>query len=752
MNLPQKWIRPAIPALTAAVTFAVFLPSLRNGFLTWDDALSLFGNVNYRGLGPEQLRWMFTSFPLGPYTPLAWMSLGFDYCVWGMKPFGYHLTSVVLHSLNALVFYFLCRKLLALAAGPFPAEKEKELSLAAAFAALFFAINPLRVEPVAWISGRHDVLACLFYMLAVLWYTAQYCAGRERTPFRRRLLPALAAFLLALLSKGMAISLPVALIVLDVYPLKRLPGPQGRWFCRETRQVWLEKVPFFLLALVFGAVGYAGQLRAGSLSTFQEFGVSYRCAQVLFGTAFCVWKTLLPLKLLPLYRLPEGAGLLNWQPLLSGTLVAAITASVIAARRRWPAGLAVWLCYLAALAPVSGIVKINTQSAADRYTYIACLGFAVLAGAGFLAGRRAAGGRFKNLCLALACLVLAALGHLTWNQQKVWRDSETLFRYALSVDPQLDYAHNNLALELNRQKKTDEAIHHYEEALRINPRFAPAHKNLGAILAARGRPDQAVEHYIEARRLAPEHKETTLEQCGILAALGRFDEALKQCQEALKLTPNDARVHNNTGLVLAAQGRPDAAAGHYREALKIDPGFAQAHNNLAAALNQQGRFEEAVAHYLKAVKLKPDYAEAYYNLGQNLAALGRFDEAVTHYRAALKIKPGLALAHNNLGTALSALGRLDEAVGEYQEALRLRPDLAVAHYSLGAVLYKQGKLEQSGGQYEAALTLDPEYAEAHYNLSYVLYRQGKREQALEHYRKAIKLAPALGSAAAQGQR
>lgn len=745
----KTWTRLALPALAAAIVFAVFLPALDNGFLDWDDSFGLLANRDYRGLGWQQLRWMFTTFGLGPYTPLNWLTLGFDHLLWGLNPFGYHLTNAVLHALNSLVFYFLCRSLLTLAAGNSAADKGTEIPLSAAFAALFFALHPLRVESVAWISGRHDILSCLFYLLAVLWYIAPRAEGREKYSFRNRLLPPLAAFLLALLSKGMAISLPVVLVVLDIYPLKRLPAGSGKWFSPEARRVWLEKLPFFVLALIFGAVGYAGQAKVGALGSYQDFGFGARVSQMVFGAAFYVRKTLAPLDLSPFYRLPGEGGLLNWRILLAGTAIAALTVAALALRRRRPAFLAVWACYLAMLAPVSGIVKINAYAAADRYAYLSCLGFAVLAGAGFLSCRQAAGGRFKTICLAAACLVLSVLGLLSWRQEKVWRDTETLWRQAITADPGCDYAQTRLGFVLEKQGKTDQAILHYKEALRLDPRNAQANVYLGHALSSQGSSDKAAGHYLKAAQLRPD--DANIEHSGILAAQGRLDEALDSGLAALKSDPGDAREHNNLGFVLAAQGRTDEAVGHYREALKLAPGFAQAHNNLAIALNEQDRLEEAIAHYLEAVRLKPDYAEAYYNLGQNLAARGRFGEAAGHYRTALRITPGLVEAHSNLGTALSALGRPDEAVAEYREALRLRPGFAVAHYSLGAVLHKQGKLDEAGRQYEAALKIDPEYAQAHYNLSFVLYNQGRKEQALEHYNRALQLDPSL-RAAAQGGR
>jgi tetratricopeptide (TPR) repeat protein len=741
----NKWVRPALALLAAAAVLAVFLPALRNGFLDWDDSANFLENLNFRGLGWAQLRWMFTTFHLGPYQPLSWVTLGADYLAWGLNPFGYHLTNVLLHCLNAALFYFLCLRLLAPAAGKGnePAGGT-ELQLAALFAALVFALHPLRVESVAWVTERRDVLSGSFFLLSLLTYLKLHSGGAGAPEAKRRWLP-LGAFALALLAKGMAVTLPLALLILDVYPLRRLPGGPGKWSAPGTRAVWLEKAPYFLLAAVFGAVGYFGQAQVGAVGAYSDFGLQARLAQALFGAAFYVQKTLLPLRLLPFYQLHGGYGLLAPRVFVSGVAVAGVTLAAYATRRAWPGVLAAWAYYLITLLPVAGLVKLGSQPAADHYTYLPCLGFAALAGAGLMACR-AAGGRLRQAALPVALLLLAALGLLTWRQQRVWHDSEGLWRYALSVDPALDHSHSELGVTLEKLGRPDEAAAEYRAALALNPDNYLAHVQLGKMLAAQGKGAEAAGHMADAFGIKSDDTEDYINQSGVLAAQGRLDEALAHGLAALERNPMNARVHDNVGSILTSMGRLPEAVEHYREALKLDPKFAQAHNNLATALNEQGKFDEAVANYLEAARLKPDYAEPYYNLGQNLAARGRFAEAEGYYRSALKIAPKLAEAHNNLGTALSAQGRLPEAVTEYKAAIKLKPDSPVFHYSLGAVLHKQGSLAAAGAQYEAALKLDPRYAEAWYNLAFVLHAQGKEQQAQAAYRKAVGFKPSLASA------
>jgi tetratricopeptide (TPR) repeat protein len=621
--LPAAKKTPAwlAPLLVAVFTFAVFLPSLKNGFVNWDDFDNLTGNLKFRGLGWQQLKWMFTTFHLGPYQPLSWMSYGADYLVWGMDPFGYHLTNVLLHSFNAGLFCLLCQELFAAAAGPAAREKGPGLYLGAGFAALFFAVHPLRVESVSWVTERRDVLSGLFYLLAVLWYARPRAPGAARgSAWRRHGLP-LAAFLLALLSKGIVITLPFALILLDIFALRRLPLDPKLWFSRENRPAWLEKIPYFALAAVFGAAGYLGQAQAGAVASYQTFGFSHRAAQALFSAGLYLCKTLVPLDLVPEYKFTGG--LASWRPLLAAAAALAVTSVCFAQRRLRPALLAAWLFFLVTLSPVSGILKLGSQSAADRYTYLPCLGFALLAGAGMLACLRGASRRLRNGCVLCAGLVLALLAGLAWRQQGFWRDSEILWRHALAVNPELSFAHYNLGVHVAAQGRLDEAAGHYRDAVRIIPRFSPGHYSLGRIAAAQGRFAESAEHY----------------------------------RAALQINPDYALAHYNFGLVLAAQGKAAEAEAHYRAALRVNPGSAEAQSSLGSLLARAGRYGEAAERYRAALALNQGLAEAHYNLGVVLSAQGGYEAAAEQYRAALRLEPGRAQARNNLEIVLVKLGK-----------------------------------------------------------------------------------------------
>src|SRR2546422_3214114 len=462
-----------IPLVIAFSTFAAFLPALQNQFVSWDDAENFLDNPHYRGLGWTHLRWMWTTH-LGHYIPLTWMTLGLDYLLWGMNPVGYHLTNLLLHAANAVVFFFVVRRLLTRALSS-PSERGHALALSAGFAALVFAIHPLRVESVAWATERRDVLSGLFYLLTIL----MYLRAREREERGRGWYwLSVAVFVGALLSKSMVVNLPVVLVILDVYPLRRLGGAVG-WWSERARRVYVEKIPFVLLAATASAIALMAQLSHDTMVSVVQLSGLGRIVVSVYGLSFYLWKTVAPVNLSPLYELPSTVN--PWAPpfLLSYGVVVAITAIVLAFRRRVPGLPAAWVAYVVVLLPVLGIFQSGPQIAADRYTYLASLGWAILVSAGVLSHWR----RRPFLFTGLAACVLFGLGILTWNQVQVWRDSEKLWTHALATYPKSSIAENNLGNVRADQSKLAEAIEHYRQALDINPEHASAHYHLGNALA-----------------------------------------------------------------------------------------------------------------------------------------------------------------------------------------------------------------------------------------------------------------------------
>jgi len=654
----SRWLVPAVLVLVTAVAY---LPTLANGFVNFDDIENFVNNRAYRGLGWTQLRWMFTTWSLGGLIPLTWITLGFDYVIWGMDPAGYHLTSLVLHVLGALVFYFILLRLLRAALEPGDGEGTA-LRLGALVGALLFSVHPLRVESVAWITERRDVLSGLFTFLSALAYLR---AGEARTGERlerRWYLASLALFACALLSKAMAVTLPVVLVLLDVYPLRRLRLRSPGSLRALARNLLVEKLPFALLALACLIVTVLAARGNDAMSSLARLGLLDRLSLAVHSAAFYLWKTVAPINLSIMYQLPERLDRAAWPFIAAWVCVLAVSAVCLALARRFPALLIVWAAYLVMLAPVSGLVQAGWQMTADRYSYLPCLGWAALAGAGFfLAWRRVGGARGEStraraLVAWTAVCLIAVLGVLTWRQVGVWHDTETLWTHAAAAAPS-SLAHENLGEVYQDREQFDRAAAHFEQSVRMRPGYGPGHLHLGATRAQQGRPEEAMREYEEAARLMPDSAVPYYNMGLALVALRRPTEAITSYRQAVKIVPSYADAHNNLGLLLTDEGKLDEAVTHLREAVALRPESAGYHSNLGVALGRQGRAGEALQELGRAVDLDPRNAGAHNNLGVMLVSLGRYDDAEVQFREALAISPGLREAQVNLEDATARARR-----------------------------------------------------------------------------------------------
>jgi len=560
-------VKRLLLVLIPLAVLAAFWPTLRADFINWDDDANFLNNPHFRGLDWRNLRWMFTTFHMSNYQPLSWLTSCLGYSLWGMHPLGYHATSLAFHMLNAVLFYLTAARLLRLA---MPAADDVALPVAAAFAALFFALHPLRVESVAWLSGQHDLQSGAFYLLAILCYL-RACSDEARR--RRWLLGCAALFAAAMLSKVNGLTLPVALLLLDFYPLRRLPRDPRQWLQPKYRRVWLEKVPLLSVAVAAGLVSLVARHQTAVL---QPLGLGLRIQQAFYGLAFYLGKTMVPVRLMPFYPIPLDLRLSPTTVVASAGLVLVLSAVLLHLRRPWPGGLVAWACYVVTLLPVLGLISFSTQLAADRYTYLPCMAWAVLGGAAILAGLRQLGTQGRQLLAAGLAAALLLLAGLSWRQSRLWHDSETLFHYTLTLKQDIPEVHNDLGFVLVSQRRMDEGMAEYRKALAIKPDFTRAINNLGLALLAQG----------------------------------RYEEAVEQYRKALSLEPDYAFGHNNLGLALMYLNQPAEAIPHFQKAVDLVPAYVLAHANLGGALLMMGRIDEAIAQYRKALELRPDYSDA----------------------------------------------------------------------------------------------------------------------------------------------
>jgi tetratricopeptide (TPR) repeat protein len=546
-----------LPIVVFAAVFVAFVPALDGQFLNWDDDINFLENPGFRGLGWAQVKWMWTQTLMGHYIPLTWMSLGVNYTLGGMDPWGYHLGNVLIHAMNAAVFYFVARRLLVaagLADGAAPLW-------GAAFAAVVFGAHPLRAESVAWVTERRDVLCGLFFLLATLMFLISLGPNAGRgTRFA-----SLAAFGAAILCKAQAVPLPLALLILDAYPLRRLH--------RGWRPLLIEKVPYFALALVGGVVAIIATRNGATFTSYAQYGPGARLAMTGYGIMFYPWKWLWPTSLCPLYELPTQIDPLSARFLPPLVAMASITVLLVALRRRWPAGLAAWAYSAVMLLPLVGPLHTGNQLAHDRYSYLSGLGFAALAGGGlacvlWAVGRGMLSPLVGRVALAGATLVVLGLGSATWVQASGWRDSETLWSWAVETHPECAICLNNLALAFMSQNQRPEAEAALRQSLAIRE-HAMTHNNLGGLLELRGRPDEAEQEYRRALRLKPDLPQPLANLGDLLVKHGRYADAITPLRRVFLTSPGLPRLRTNLARALRERGDELARTGNEADAAAL---------------------------------------------------------------------------------------------------------------------------------------------------------------------------------------
>jgi Flp pilus assembly protein TadD len=560
----------------ALVTFASFMPALWADFVDLDDDYNFLSNPHYRGLGLSQLVWMLTTAWSGHWAPLTWLSLSLDWARWGMNPFGYHLTSLMLHAANGAVLFVIAARLIARA---LPGASTASIASGAAVAALVFAIHPLRTESVVWVSERRDVLSGLFYLLTVLTYLR--AAEAEPTGRRRWLMLSVTAFVLAMSSKAIVMSLPLVLLVLDVYPLRRLPSRWQEATASRLRPVLFEKIPYALVALA-GAL--AAVKLATEFKTAAEYPLWVRPGVFGYNLIFYLWKTVVPLGLSPLYELPSRWDVRDPRLVVGLLLPVALTIMLCVWRRRWPAGLAAWGAYVVTLAPVGGLaVHTGPQLAADRYTYLACLGIALLAGGGMCLVQNAGwlGPAVRQLVGASTVAALAALAVLAWHQSAAWRDSISLWEQAVAVDPSCARCQRGLGASRYAAGDAPAAVGPLRRAVALRPNVPEFHGDLGVVLLWLDRAGEAVSYLERATRAFPDNANLQASLGAALVRTGRLEDGERHLEAVLRHRPDHVEALTALGFALAASGRRTDAERYFEHAIARAPRAPGPHYGLA---------------------------------------------------------------------------------------------------------------------------------------------------------------------------
>jgi len=662
----------------------------------YDDGDYVTGNVHVQsGLGWESSAWAFKTGHASNWHPLTWLSHELDCQLFGLRAGGHHLTSVFFHIANSVLLLLVLLRMTG------------ALWRSAVVAGLF-ALHPLHVESVAWVSERKDVLSTFFCLLSVGAYVAYAeragvkASSGDALAWRRRAAywAAWLCFALGLMSKPMLVTLPFVLVLLDYWPLGRVEAALAppRRFARLL-PLLVEKVPFLILSAVSSVVTVVVQRHGGAVSSLSILPLGARAENAAVSVARYIGKTLWPAKLSVLY--PHPGHWPVWSVVGSLLLLAGISAGVAVLGRRRPYLPVGWLWFLGTLVPVIGLVQVGVQSMADRYMYLPSIGLFILEvwGVGdVLIKEERLGGkavrseeerRFSKAftgwgpvvagALLIGCCLASA------HQITYWRDSEALFRHATEVTQGNYLAYNNLGFYLSNHGKAAEAMSEYQKSLDINPAYADALNNMGYALAGQKKYAEAIGYYERALRLQPENAEVHNNLGNALGSVGKSEEALQEYRTALRLNPEHADAHNNLGVALAMQGKLAEAVDQFHEAIRFKRDYASAHSNLGNAFAVQHRLDEAIAQYQEALRLSPSDAQTQNNLGNALAEQGKVPDAVSHYERAIQLNADNPEAHFNLGMALLRLGQRTDAAAHFAEALRLKPDYAQARMQLEAV-------------------------------------------------------------------
>ena len=635
----SRWAVPGVCLCLAIITWAVFGQTLKYDFVNYDDNSYVYENPEIKsGLTLHGISWAFTHVHVGNWHPLTSLAHMLDCQLFGLKAGGHHFTNVALHTLAVILLFLVLRRMTG--------------SLwRSAFVAAIFAVHPLRAESVAWVSELKDVLSGVFFMLTLAGYLHYL---RRPTSLFRYLLVIL-TFALGLMAKPMLVTLPLLLLLLDFWPLRRFE----KVISRENRITWwrrlsvwqrlvIEKVPLLVLSALSSVATLVAQKQA--LHSSEGWPLSWRINNAFVSVFTYIRQMFWPFRLAAFYPHPQGQTPLWAVALAVGTLFA-ISYIAFILRRKHPYVFVGWGWFLVMLLPVIGIIQVGWQGHADRYTYLPHIGLYLLT---TWTVSDWASSRPERCVVAgiVAVLAVASLSWLSWVQTSYWRDSESLWTHALAVTSGNDVAHSGLGVVLLRRGEVDAAIAHDREALTLRPGNTDARTNLANALFRKGLTEEAIGQY----------------------------------KEALKIVPNENILHGNLGNAFLQAGQTDQAIEQYREFLKTQPEHPEIRYSLAVALLRRGESDAAIDELREAVKLKPDYTAAYNDLAITLLKRGSIEEAITMWERILTLQPDNAEVHNNLAVALIQKGRSREAIGHWQKTLQLQPEKTGTLLTLAWVL------------------------------------------------------------------
>ncbi len=625
----------------AVIAFLVYLPALQNGFVNWDDGLYVYENVRLQTPELRTLKWFFTGFVAGNWHPLTMLSYALDYAIWGLDPKGYHLSSIVLHTFNSALVFILMWWLAVLGPGKGREVKDKLVCTMvfmpfALITALFFALHPVRVESVAWIAERKDVLYGFFYLLGLLSYL-RYAAGAVHRKKHFYALT-LVLFVFSLMSKPMAISFPFVLLILDFYPLNR------SFKASVFKQSLLEKIPFFLIMVASSVIIVMAQKTGDAVKTLDAYPLFTRVLVAFRAYAFYLYKSFVPVDFAPFYPYPKDVSFAS--PVVLGSIALFLLISIVCLytlkkTRLWSS---LWVYYVITLGPVIGIVQVGSQAAADRYMYLPGLAVAMLFGifAVFIVSRfsvtEASGAKPPKALFVMVGVLVIVLSLFTLKQIDVWKTPMKLWTHEITLYPDsVAIAYSNRGNLFYDQGKYKRAIEDYDRSLEIDPDAARTVYNKGGAYHYIGQSRRAIELYTKAIELDPKPDEFYFNRGTTYSQIKEYDLAIDDYTKTISISPNHFKAYVNRGNAYVWKGQREEGLKNYARAIKLNPKYAETYANRGLVLLELGKVELAVKDLVKAVKLEPKTARHYNNLGNGFLRLGQKQKANKVFIMAAKL-------------------------------------------------------------------------------------------------------------------
>ncbi len=717
----DKYRFPVICALLAVATIAVYCQVFHNDFVNYDDPVYVTENTHVQhGLNAKSILWSFTSSNAQNWHPITWLSHILNCTMFGLNPSGHHAVSLLLHIANTLLLFGLLKKI----TGAF---------WQSAFTAAVFALHPLHIQSVAWVAERKDVLSTLFWLLT-MWAYVRYAEHQKPG----RYLLALIFFILGLMAKPMLVTLPLILLLLDYWPLKRVKQFQLKTISRLV----VEKIPFFILAAASSFITFIVQKKGGAVITTDYLGIGERIRNALNTYVIYIIKTFIPSGLTVYY--PHIKLQAIWITPAAILFLAGISLAVLYSKRRYL--IFGWLWYVITLVPVIGLIQVGSQARADRYMYIPMIGLLIMISWG--AAEIAADWRLrKSWLISSAVISLLALSAVSWVQIGYWRNSFTLFTHALEVTSDNHIAHLNIGNVYLERKDYKKAIAHYKTAVKISPEFINAHYNLIMAYFLSNRFDEAIRICNNLLQTGKNNSKVHFRLANILAKKGLTDEAIRHYNEALKQEPDNPEILSNFAITLADKGQIPLAMQYYQKALLIKPDSPEILTNFANALAKSDKNEQAIEQYKKALAINPDFTAARYGLASILGKTEQTSQAIAEYRKAISLGSATADDMSSFATILAKQGDFNEAEKYYDKAIAAEPNNIIAHGRFGLALAAVGKIKQAIEQFRFVLKNQPDDFEMHYNLGVLLEQQGGIDEAISEYQNALRINPNFTKAA-----